>query len=536
MAGKGFGSGDVLRDLIGRHKGGASVGVYSVCSAHPSVLRACMMQARADGTPLLIEATSNQVNQYGGYTGMKPADFVAFVNGLAAEADFPPERIILGGDHLGPNAWRNKRAAEAMAEAAEMVRDYVTAGFAKIHLDASMHCADDPGDRHAPLADEIVAARAAELCRVAEEAFFAPGTAATAPLYAIGTEVPIPGGAEETAGAPAVTKAADVRRTIEVAREAFLARGLAAAWDRVIAVVVQPGVEFGDDWVADYDHGKTREISSLIEGYANLVYEAHSTDYQTEAALRGMVADHFAILKVGPWLTNAFREAVFALEWMEGESYAGRTDLAPSGLRDALEKEMLANPVHWRNHYRGSDDYLAYARKYSYSDRSRYYWVQPPNPGGLGPLVGEPHPPPAPLDAAAPVHALTVPRRQGTGDRQYPGGIGASLHPRRSRVRLCQGLRTGPQSRIATCRPPRIDRAGTRPPGHPCHPQSKVTKSKVESLPTLPLAFSLFPVHLPSPIPYSLVPLSPLLPFSSTPPLSLLPPPAPPTATCSCRR
>ena len=125
MTGEGFPAKDALRNLIGRHMGGESVGIYSVCSAHPSVLRACVLQARADGVPLLIEATSNQVNQYGGYTGMKPTDFAAFVVRLAAEMGFPRERIILGGDHLGPNAWQNECAADAMAKAADMVRSYV---------------------------------------------------------------------------------------------------------------------------------------------------------------------------------------------------------------------------------------------------------------------------------------------------------------------------------------------------------------------------------------------------------------------------
>ena len=57
----------------------------SICSAHPLVLEACVDQAVADGAPLLVEATCNQVNQEGGYTGMRAADFRAFVTGLAAE-------------------------------------------------------------------------------------------------------------------------------------------------------------------------------------------------------------------------------------------------------------------------------------------------------------------------------------------------------------------------------------------------------------------------------------------------------------------
>ena len=66
---------DWLADRIGRHKAGESVGVYSVCSAHPTVVQAAIAQAAADGSHVLIEATSNQVDQFGGYTGLRPAEF-----------------------------------------------------------------------------------------------------------------------------------------------------------------------------------------------------------------------------------------------------------------------------------------------------------------------------------------------------------------------------------------------------------------------------------------------------------------------------
>lgn len=51
-----------------------------------------------------------------------------------------------------------------MAKAEVLIADYVTAGFSKIHLDASMSCADDP----IPLDPHVVAERAARLCQVAE--------------------------------------------------------------------------------------------------------------------------------------------------------------------------------------------------------------------------------------------------------------------------------------------------------------------------------------------------------------------------------
>src|SRR3954449_11289773 len=108
---------DWLADTIGRHKAGESVGVYSVCSAHPTVVQAAIAQAASDGGHVLIEATSNQVDQFGGYTGMRPTDFRDLVLGIADDEGFPRDRVILGGDHLGPNRWQGQPADAAMANA-----------------------------------------------------------------------------------------------------------------------------------------------------------------------------------------------------------------------------------------------------------------------------------------------------------------------------------------------------------------------------------------------------------------------------------
>jgi D-tagatose-1,6-bisphosphate aldolase subunit GatZ/KbaZ len=126
--------------------------------------------------------------------------------------------------------------------------------------------------------------------------------------------------------------------------------------------------------VISYDRKKAAGLSMFIVDQPDLVYEAHSTDYQTGPNLKQMVEDHFAFLKVGPWLTFAFREAVFALEAMERELFSGKKGYILSNLQEVLEKTMLAHPKHWEKHYHGNKEALRFARKYSYSDRSRYYW------------------------------------------------------------------------------------------------------------------------------------------------------------------
>jgi len=369
-------SGQLFR-IVQENHGGKHVGLYSICSANQFVLEAGMEQAKRDGSLLCIESTSNQVNQFGGYTGQTPDEFAAFVNEVAKAEGFPQERILLGGDHIGPHVWRAEKASSAMAKARELVKGYVRAGYKKIHLDASMPCADDRGDPQRPLADELVSERAADLCKAAEEAHKEFKTGLPAPLYVIGTEVPIPGGEQEGARAPEVTSTEDLAKTLATARKAFFSRGLEEAWERVIAVVVQPGVEFGDSNVFGYNAAKAKRLADYAAQKWKRVYEAHSTDYQTRGALQEMVRDHFAILKVGPWLTFAFREAVFALAEMEEEWLGSRREVTLSRMREELEAAMLENPSHWKSYYRGGEAELKFARKYSYSDRSRYYWPQP---------------------------------------------------------------------------------------------------------------------------------------------------------------
>jgi len=344
---------------------------------------------------------------------------VAFVSDIARQTDFPMDRVLLGGDHLGPFPWSHQDARTAMTKASETVRQYVAAGFVKIHLDASMRCADDP---EGPLADTTVTERAADLCAVAEAALGERTPDAPLPLYVIGTEVPVPGGEQENPGHLAATRVEDAKRTLDLTRASFQARGLEAAWERVVGLVVQPGVEFGDATVFDYDPPQAAALRAFIEKDPRIVFEAHSTDYQTGEALRALVRDHFAILKVGPALTFAFREAVFALAAIEEAWLGHRRGAAVSHIREALEETMLERPGHWRRYYHGDDHALHIARRYSLSDRIRYYWTEPRVEAALKRLIlnlsADPPPPglvgqyvPTPY-GSRPVAAVSVDPRE----------------------------------------------------------------------------------------------------------------------------
>ncbi len=364
-----------LKQIVTKQKKGESVGIYSCCSANAYVIEAAIKAAKRDNSCVLIEATANQVDQNGGYTGMTPEDFKQFVHGIAKKVGFTTDRIFLGGDHLGPLTFASNNEKEAMELSKELVRCYVAAGFTKIHIDTSMKVADD--DPNTRLSDETISRRGAELARVCEDTYqelLKTDPNAIRPVYIVGSEVPIPGGAQGEDQGMQVTKVEDFKSTVQAFETAFKNAGLEETWKDVIGVVVQPGVEEKDAGCTEYDRAKAAELMASIKDFPNLVFEGHSTDYQTKFKLRELVEDGVGILKVGPGLTYAMREALFALAYMEEMIYHGKET---SHFIDVLEKAMLEEPKNWKKHYHGDDNECWFKRKFSFSDRSRYYMPNP---------------------------------------------------------------------------------------------------------------------------------------------------------------
>lgn len=378
-----------LKKLVELQKQGKSVGIYSVCSANYYVIEAALKRGKEDGSCVLIESTANQCDQNGGYTGMKPMDFKKFVLDVAEKVGFDQNKLFLGGDHLGPLTFAGKNEAEAMADAEELIRHYVGAGFTKIHIDTSMKVHDD--DPNTRLSDAVIAKRGARLARVAEETYhklLAEQPDAIPPVYIVGSEVPIPGGAVGGADEGVqVTRVEDFKNTVAAFHQAFVDEGLEQAWNNVIAVVVQPGVEEKDSGCTEYDRAKAKELMASIEAFPNLVFEGHSTDYQTKIKLRELVEDGVGILKVGPALTFAMREGMFALEQIEKELLYG-TEIVPSNFAAVLDETMCAEDKHWRKHYQGSELEVRMKRKYSFSDRCRYYMPTPAVEAAKERLIG----------------------------------------------------------------------------------------------------------------------------------------------------
>ena len=369
---------DIMRTILAERKAGKASGIPSYCTANPQVLKAILVHAAETGRTVLIEATANQVNQFGGYTGMKPADYKEYIYQLAEKVNCPKERIILGGDHLGPLTWADLPESQAMDNAKELVRLFTLAGYTKIHLDTSMRLGDD--DPGKPLADETVARRGVELYKVSLDAYgelLKKEPSAMRPSYIIGSEVPIPGGSQESEDKISVTSPAALEHTLAAYASEFERQGVKDGMQDVIAVVVQPGVEFGNNEVHVYDPVAALDLCRTCKKHPEIMLEGHSTDYQPKEALKKMVEDGVGILKVGPQITFAFREALFALSHIENAMLDEKGMIGgrkPVNFPDIMEKIMLAQPKDWIKHYHGSETEKRIDRKFSLSDRCRYYF------------------------------------------------------------------------------------------------------------------------------------------------------------------
>lgn len=348
-----------LRQIIARNRAGEPVAIPSVCTAHPEALEASLTLAETLDQPIVVEATSNQVNQDGGYTGLRPAEFISFVKEIAAKSHVRHERILFGGDHLGPQAWHKLPAEQAMDKAHRMVADYAAAGFTKIHLDCSEGCQGEP----AQLPDEITATRSAALAATALKHTPAPDQL----LFVIGTEVPPPGGARtDDHGDITPTTPDSAKSTLAAHRAAFQAANIPL--DLIGGLVVQPGVEFSPMEVHHLPLSRDPGLLTALADWPNVCLEAHSTDYQHPDAYPRLAELGFAFQKVGPALTFAWREALYALDTIRAQNGWAKGRSLP----DTMEEVMLQNPAYWQAHIHGSDQRLQ--RHFGLADRIRYYW------------------------------------------------------------------------------------------------------------------------------------------------------------------
>ena len=77
----------------------------SFCTSNFDVLKTIIFFCKINRLPCLVECTSNQVNQNGGYTKNTPKSFMNKIIKISKNLKF--KNLFLGGDHLGPLPWKN---------------------------------------------------------------------------------------------------------------------------------------------------------------------------------------------------------------------------------------------------------------------------------------------------------------------------------------------------------------------------------------------------------------------------------------------
>lgn len=265
-----------------------------------------------------------------------------------------------------------------MAKARVMVADYVRAGFTKIHLDCSEGCAGEP----AQLGDTLAAARAADLAGAALAAAEKPNDL----IFVIGTEVPPPGGARaDEHGDITPTTPASAAATMAAHALAFQAAGLGHVLAQVAGLVVQPGVEFSPMQVHHLPMARDPGLLAVLADWPGVCLEAHSTDYQHLAAFPRLAQLGFAFQKVGPALTFAYRQAIYALDNLRQQANWASTE----PLFTVMERVMLADPGYWQGHYHGSSGDLRVERHFGLADRIRYYWPHTQAQAGVAAVLAD---------------------------------------------------------------------------------------------------------------------------------------------------
>ena len=328
---------DLLLQIVRAVRQQIGPAVPAVASVLPDVIAAALRQAREHGLPALIEAPAEEVNQFGGHSGLTPADFAALVHDIARSQNLDNVPLILGAEGLGPGLWPGLDPAAAMAHAERMTADFAAAGFNRMHF------------------HDLGATDTARLVAVAE----AHAPARHLPVYAI------PGGHDPESG---VTSPEDLAGALTRHETAFAEAGLASAWRRVRTVSVRFGMGFTPAHVERFDIEQPDELSAVLRDHDRIALEAQAGDYQSARVCADLTRRNVAVLKLGPALSFAWREALYALShvqtWAEGGAH----------ISDRMEALMLADPAIWLQDGAGLDHPHRVLRHFGFTDSIRHYW------------------------------------------------------------------------------------------------------------------------------------------------------------------
>ena len=115
----------------------------SFCTSNIEVIKTILFFCNIKKLPCLIECTSNQVNQNGGYTNKTPKMFIKEILNISKKTKFDSKKLYLGGDHLGPLPWKKENTKTAIKNSISLINQFLKYNFCKIHIDTSIKCRDD---------------------------------------------------------------------------------------------------------------------------------------------------------------------------------------------------------------------------------------------------------------------------------------------------------------------------------------------------------------------------------------------------------
>lgn len=322
----------------------------SFCTSNFDVIKIIIFFCKIKKLPCLIECTSNQVNQNGGYTKNTPKSFIKKIFKISKNLKFKKKNLYLGGDHLGPLPWKYNSKTIALKNSIKLIGDFLRQNYCKIHIDTSIKCRDDK-----QINNKMIFNRSKEILKTPiikkrlKDKFLI-----------IGSEVPLSG-------------SGDVNKLTVTSKEQI--KGECNQFKKVLkdlklknkkfGLVIEPGMKYMHSKVVVPKFKKFFEIKKISKD-ENFVFEAHSTDFQSQQILTKLVQNNFKFLKVGPELTLNYSKAIFFMHQIEKKFYKKKH----SNIRKVILKSMINNPKYWKDYYKKKNENHFLNSKL---DRMRYY-------------------------------------------------------------------------------------------------------------------------------------------------------------------
>jgi len=327
----------------------------SFCTSNLDVLKIILFYSKKNNLPCLIECTSNQVNQFGGYTNKTPKQFSKEIIKIAQKIKLKKKNLLLGGDHLGPLPWVKKNLKTSLNNSVNLINNFLDSNYCKIHIDTSIKCLDDKSINHDKIFERTkYILQKTKIKKKINKIFLV-----------IGSEVPLSGSNDR--GPITITTNSRIKKEVEKFKQLL---NTLFKKKLIFGLVVEPGMRYLDYTISkpklsNFSNKKNFSIKN------NFVYEAHSTDYQNLKVLKNLTRNNFKFLKVGPELTFQYSRSLLFMEKIEKKLVKTNK----SNIGNQILKVMLNNKKYWKDYYKAKNIKL---RKklilYSKLDRMRYYF------------------------------------------------------------------------------------------------------------------------------------------------------------------